>query len=482
MIALLEQHLDPALVAGYLLIEILGVIAAIHAVMNARTAQGSVAWLIALITLPMLALPFYAAFGRHRFLGYVDAHRAGNAAVDHITGAEARRQGRRYQAHFDSDHDRYAVYERLAKLPFSRANEVELLIDGESTFAAMFESLEAAQHYVLIQFYIIRDDDIGREFKERIRQCLGRGVRVYLLYDAIGSSSLSGRYVDALLQAGAQVYAFAGTNNRVRRLQINFRNHRKLLVVDGREVFIGGLNIGDEYLGRHPTLTPWRDTHVRARGPAAIAAQISFLEDWFWACGQLPELDWQPQPAGSADQPTLVLAGGPADARDTFGLFFVQAIHAARKRLWIVSPYFVPNGSIIDALRLAALRGVDVRILLPQNADNRLVQFAGYAYVPELVDQGVKLYRYRGGFLHQKALLVDDDLAAIGTANLDNRSFRLNFEILLLVANTGFATSVEHMLAGDFDRSVQIDAEEVSDRAWWFRAAARGARLLSPIL
>ena len=145
-------------------------------------------------------------------------------------------------------------------------------------------------------------------------------------------------------------------------------------------------------------------------------------------------------------------AGGPADARDTFGLFFVQAIHAARKRLWIVSPYFVPNGSIIDALRLAALRGVDVRILLPQNADNRLVQFAGYAYVPELVDQGVKLYRYRGGILHQKALLVDDDLAAIGTANLDNRSFRLNFEILLLVADTGFATSVEHMLAGDFDR------------------------------
>ncbi|MCB1685933.1 MAG: cardiolipin synthase [Pseudomonadales bacterium] len=482
MMAFLAQHLDFALLIGYLILQVLAALAAIHAVMNARTAQGSVAWLIALLAIPVVALPFYAAFGRHRFVGYVDAHRAGNAAVEHVTGAESRRQGQRFRAEFPEDPARFAVYERMAQLPFSSGNEAELLIDGEAMFKALFAGISRAEDYVLVQFYIIRDDDTGQELRRHLEAALTRGVRVYLLFDAIGSSSLPRRYTDALIAAGAQVHAFAGTRWAVKHLQINFRNHRKLVVVDGKELFIGGFNVGDDYLGRYPALSPWRDTHVRVRGPAAIAAQIPFLEDWFWASGELPTVHWEPQPASQSNQRVLVLPGGPADSRDTCGLFFLQAIHAARHRLWIVSPYFVPNSSIIDALQLAALRGVDVRILLPQRADSRLVQLAGYAYVPELVRQGVKLYRYHEGFLHQKVLLADDDFAAIGTANLDNRSFRLNFEILVLVADKGFAARTGTMLEDDFARSHQIDAAALEGRRWWFRAAARGARLLSPIL
>jgi cardiolipin synthase len=306
-------------------------------------------------------------------------------------------------------------------------------------------------------------------------------VRVYFLYDRVGSHQLPGSYTQALRDAGAQVLAFTSITRRVRKLQVNFRNHRKIVVVDGCTSFVGGMNVGDEYLGKDPRLTPWRDTHLQIEGPAATAVQVPFLEDWYWSSSAIPEVRW-PARARPAGHTVLSLPSNPSDEREPGALMFVHAIHSARRRLWIVSPYFVPNGSIIDALKMAALRNVDVRILIPGITDNRLVAMAGRAYLPELMTMGVRFFRYDGGFLHQKVMLIDDDLATVGTANLDNRSMRLNFEHTIVMADTGMARQVETMLTADLEQSTELLPAFVAADPWWKFAAARGARLLAPVL
>lgn len=481
MIDILHEHGAFITGAGYLLLELMAIAAGIHAVMNVRTAQGAIAWLLALLTLPFIALPLYAVFGRRRFLGYVAARRAGDAAIEEAAEAFTGETEASFRAGLDTRGRRYQGFEKIAGTPFLGGNDIALLVDGEATFAAMFDAIERAERYVLVQFYIVRDDTVGGRLKDALLGCRRRGVEVSFLYDAIGSRELSRRYLRTLRDAGVRVVAFTGSTRRVRRLQVNFRNHRKIVVVDGRTSFVGGHNVGDEYLGRDRRLSPWRDTHLRLAGPVATMTQLPFVRDWYWSTGELPRVDWHPVRC-AAGHTALSLPSGPADEVEAGSLLFVHAIHSARRRLWIVSPYFVPNTSIIDALKLAALRGVDVRILTAGLTDNRTVALAGRAYLPELLPSGVRVFHYASGFLHQKVMLIDDDLATVGTANLDNRSMRLNFEHTVVMADNSLAAAVEAMLVTDFEHSEEFDAEAAPDGPWWRSAAARGARLLSPVL
>jgi cardiolipin synthase len=371
--------------------------------------------------------------------------------------------------------------EALAAMPFSRGNDAELLIDGEATFSAIFRAIDDARDYVLAQFYIIKDDQLGREFKARLIGKAGEGVRVHLLYDEIGCLGLPGRYLEELRQAGVRVSAFNTTKGTRNRFQLNFRNHRKVVVVDGQVAFVGGLNVGDEYMGRGKVFSHWRDTHACIRGPAVHAVQIAYCEDWYWATHELPELDWDLVQSGTGDKNVLVIPTGPADDLETCGLFFTHSIHAARERVWIASPYFVPDSKVIAALQIAALRGVDVRVLLPEKADHTLVWLSSFSYYEETKPYGVKLYRYQPGFLHQKVMLVDSDVASVGTPNLDNRSFRLNFEIILLFLDHDFASRVETMLEEDFADARLVEQDDLSSRALWFKFAVRAARLMAPL-
>jgi cardiolipin synthase len=234
-------------------------------------------------------------------------------------------------------------------------------------------------------------------------------------------------------------------------------------------------------MGRNPKIGPWRDTHVKVQGPAVQCVQLSFLEDWYWATHQVPEMDWTPQPAPTGDLPVLALSTGPADDLETCGLFFVHAIHSARRRIWIASPYFVPDRQVISALQLAALRGVDVRIILPQNPDHLLVYLSSFSYVAKTAPAGVKFYRYERGFMHHKIMIVDDRAATVGTANLDNRSFRINFEITLLFADRDFNRRVTRMLVDDLGRCKPALASDLHNRPIWFKIAVRVARLMAPI-
>ncbi|BBD09523.1 cardiolipin synthase [Desulfovibrio ferrophilus] len=472
--------------AAYVVIELLGIFAALHAVMRTRTSQGAVAWAVCLVTFPVVSLPIYWIFGRARFHGYLEALRQGQEehVVETETIRELLRQDRRTpRASLDPD---FLPFERLAGLPFTTDNRAELLQDGTATFRAMLTDIRAAQRYVLLQYYIIRDDELGRELADAMKDRARAGIRVHLLYDEIGCHALPGAWLEDLRAAGIEVEGF-GTTRRgwANRFQLNFRNHRKITVIDGRFAYVGGHNVGDEYRGR-TRRGPWRDTHLRVCGPLVRAVQAVFMQDWYWATHELiPYVDWSPWEADD-DAETggdmLALPSGPADDLESCALMFVHAINMARERIWISSPYFVPDLAVVAALQAAALRGVDVRILLPRRADHVVVQLAGYTYLPQLDLLGVSFYRYGQGFLHQKAFLVDDRLAGVGTANLDNRSMRLNFELTLLCLDPEMVVRVREMFKGDFEASTEVRAGDYLNKPLPFRVAAKVSRLLAPVL
>ncbi len=457
----------------------LGILNAAHAVMNVRSSQGAIAWGLSLITFPWVALPLYWVLGRREFQGYTKAYR------------------RAYQHYQDLAHHAYEAIAAhhaplptplqplqrlttgLSDLPFTAGNCVHLLIDGEATYAAMLAAIDTARHYILLQSYIINDDVAGRTFQAALIAKAQQGVRIYVTYDEIGSQRLTA-FGRTLRRHGIQITAFKSTQGWGNRFQLNFRNHRKILVIDGTTGFVGGLNIGDEYLGRSPRFGPWRDTHTQIQGPAVLCLQLSFLKDWYWATRSVPETRWQVFPAPE-NQTVLVFPTGSSDPLPSCTLFFGTLIALAQQRLWIASPYFVPDESTLAALKMAALRGVDVRILLPNEADHLLVYLSSFSYYAEMDATGIELYRYKTGFMHQKVILVDDAIAGVGTVNLDNRSFHLNFEVSTFTVDSTFIQQVEAMLQADWEAAVAVDLSEYKRRPFWFRLAVRVARLLAPV-
>ena len=478
----LKKRKKAVIVYIVLLFEILGILSAMHAVMNVRTPQGSIAWAVSLVTIPVVTVPAYWVFGRNKFQGYVLKRRGDADRLDEMS-RRASSEMKRIEATTEWGNTAMRGTERLARLPFTGGNDVELLIDGAATFDNIFAGIDAAQDYVLVQFYIVKADDIGTQLKQHLIAAAERGVRVYFLYDEIGSLGLPGSFLSELRQADVNVLPFHSRKGSGNRFQLNFRNHRKTVVADGHTAWIGGHNVGDEYLGRDETFGNWRDTHMRLRGPAVVGAQIAFVEDWHWATDEsLDGLSWDPVAVPDATAQALVIASGPADELETASLMYTQAINAASRRIWIASPYFVPDDAIVQSLQLAALRGVDVRILIPEVSDNRLVKLAAYSYFDEVSSTGVKFYRYQDGFLHGKTMLIDDNVGTVGTANFDNRSFRLNFEITVVVVDADFAEEVEQMFETDFANSRLMIPGETDSKSYLFKVAVRLARLAAPVL
>ncbi len=510
------------LVAGGYLV---GAGTAVVALMGTRTPQGSVAWILSLLLLPWIAVPLYLFLGRARFEGYVSARRGDDRTLQEVI-EEPARKAEAFRIRPPDPAGDLAAAERLARIPLLGGNRTQVLHDGEETFDSIFEGIRRAERDLLVQYYILRDDELGRRFADALLEAAGRGVKVRLLVDRVGSASLPDRYLDRLEQGGIRTCRFSSIGRRPARLQINFRNHRKIVVVDGREGWMGGLNVGDEYLGLNPEMSPWRDIHLHIRGPAALALQLVFLEDWYWACNEILELEWTPVAAGAGgeyeeaggestdaeggapaamqggapaamqgdDDPdpgaktdppgesVLVVPSGPADPMETASLLMQHAIHVARERFWISSPYFVPDRSVQDALRLAVLRGVEVRILIPKRGDNRLLDAAGFAFHADLLRAGVRIFRFRKGFLHAKTALVDREVASVGTVNLDNRSLRLNFEITALLYGRTAVAEVERHFLEDFEVSDELALDDVEGRSFPRRVASRIVYLFAPLL
>ena len=468
-----------------LTMHLLGAFSSVQAVMSTRTPQGAIAWVVSLNTFPYVAVPAYWIFGQSHFDGYeIERHRdfLRESDSENEIMIALREKGLEYLPADEDEVREVKLLEKLALLPLTRGNDVDLLIDGQATFDAIEASIAKAEEYVLFQFYILRSDDLGNRLKDAMIERARAGVRCYVLYDGYGSSGLAPSYIRELREAGVETAEFNTTAGSGNRFRMNFRNHRKVVVVDGRESFVGGHNVGIEYLGLDPDYGDFRDTHVAMRGPIVLATQVAFFEDWSWTTGERPELNWEPEAAPEGDVIAACLPTGPADEYESMSLLALDRVHTARKRVWIATPYFVPDEQLVSALQLAGLRGLDVRILVPDNNNNAIVDLTTYSYLADLERAGVKFFRYEGGFMHQKVFVVDDAISSVGTANFDNRSMRLNFEITMLFHDAEFAAEVRAMLERDFERSRPFLVSEYSERGLAFRFAVRAARLMAPIL
>ncbi|HEV7344405.1 MAG TPA: cardiolipin synthase [Devosia sp.] len=470
-----DLHVVAAIMSA---IYLLAFICAVREIMNSRTSQGSIAWILALALLPVPTVFLYLLFGWKAFDDY---------ATDRIRNGRAARPLRAKDLTLidGETSSEWPVQVKVSEVPFLKGNEVELLVDGRATFDSIFDGIAQAQRYLLVQFYIVRDDALGRELAERLIERANAGVKVYLLYDDVGSTGMPRRYREELRKAGIQV---AGFNQRHKFLRIygptriNYRNHRKIVVVDGEHAWVGGHNVGVEYLGQNARFGRWRDTHVRVSGPAALGCALLFREDWQWATGEVLPSAPPDTVATPGDQSVLVMGSGPADKLEECAIAFTDIIGRARERLWIVSPYFVPDTDIRTALFAAKLRGVDVRVMLPDEPDHKLVWLASIAHADAMIEHGVAIYRYQDGFLHQKVVLMDDQIATVGSVNFDNRSFAINFEITMWFANQQTISRIETMLLEDFKLCRQVSMIEVQRRSLPMRFMTQAARLLSPLL
>lgn len=479
-------HLPPLFGLVLVLVHLLGLAAACHAVLNTRTSQGAIAWAVSLAAMPYLTLVPYLFLGRSKFAGYVDARRMGNLRMRNLVRTYDKNTleaALEVPTRLIGQRATRALV-GLAGTPFVTGNRVRLLVNGQATFEAIFDAIAHAESYVIVQFFIVADDALGQRLADALIARAQAGVKVYFLFDGIGSHDLPNAYIKRLRDHGIHAYAFATTRYFVNRFQLNFRNHRKLVIVDGLQAFVGGHNVSVEYLGETPPLSPWRDTHIRLEGPAIGPLQIAFLEDWFWVTGEVPQVVQRPCAAcgDEGDMHCQVIASGPADEQETCSLFFVAAINAAKHRIWITTPYFIPDEAVLAALRLAVLRGVDVRVLMPGRPDHRVVYIASTLYAYDAVRAGIQMYLYEPGFLHQKVVLIDDVAAAVGSANLDNRSFRLNFELMVLTVDPRFAAQVDAMLTEDFAHAVRVERGGYRRAPGWKQVAMHLARLLAPIL
>jgi cardiolipin synthase len=457
-------------------LQLCGVYFAWRAISSARTSQGAIAWVVFLLSAPYIAVFVYLFLGHHKFRGYQIARRKSERVVAALRDSAAA------EAPAEAPAISPAPFEKIAALPALRGNDMRLLIDGAQTFEAIFTAIDAARHYVLVQFYIVHDDDIGRALRDRLVAAARRGVKVRFFVDAVGSQKLPRAYNDALQEAGVDVVDPHQSKGPKTRFKLNFRNHRKTVIVDGLVGFTGGLNVGDEYMGRDPRFGHWRDTHIELRGPVVRQLQLVFAEDWHWSIGEvlLDDLFWD-APHADADKTAMIVPTGPGDAMETGALFFFSAIVAARERVWIASPYCVPDTDVLSALKHAALSGVDVRLLVPETVDHRIPWLAAFAYFDELREAGVQIWRYTHGFMHQKVVLVDDAFAAVGTTNLDNRSFRLNFETMAIFFDEDAASAVDTMLSGDFEQAFLLE-KTLQEQPRSIRVGAPIARLFSPLL
>lgn len=435
----------------------------------------ALSWLLALFAVPYLALPAWWLIGRtHLRLRKRRRHHAALRFSRELASLRTRRRAEVERGVFPVLTLPREV--RMSVFPPSAGNEAELLVDGAAAFDAWERAIRDAREHVHLLFYIWQNDQTGKRMLAALVDALSRGVEVRVLYDAYGTP-FGRRIFSDLVAAGGRAEPFMPMRLETFGPSFNFRNHRKIIVVDGTVAFTGGINVGDEYLD-------WHDLAVALRGPAVDQAQEVFCDDWFFATGEdLADTKYFERYSEVEHDPAscAIVASGPTERINaTRDMVFVAMVEAKR-RLWIMTPYLIPDPAMVLALRVACYRGVDVRLLVPGRSDVLLVRRASRAFYPELAESGVKIFEYPG-MIHAKAMVVDDQLTMVGSANMDTRSFRLNFEIACFVASGSFNTRLAALFERDAAKSREIRLDEIGRRGLASRVIDAAAHLLSPVL
>jgi len=447
-------------------------------VLQKREPVATLTWLLSLALLPYLGYLIYFLLGpqkinrqrmrRHHSRKGMEAHTV-SCPVD------------------DGCSELALLGQATTGLPPSSATSAQLLVDGGVTYDALIDAIAGARNHIHLEYYIYMPDATGTRLRDALAERARAGVKVRLLLDAVGSSKVTRRFLRPLLEAGGELAWFHPTRFRpFTRTWVNLRTHRKILVVDGRVAFTGGINITDEENERLDA-NAYRDLHLRLEGDVVRSVQLVFVEDWAYATGQKRK-DFEGTALWQATDPEIqggiaaqVLVSGPDSSWEAIHRLHVAAIHEARTRVWLVTPYFVPGEAARMALTSAALGGVDVRLIVPKLSDSRLVTYAARSYFDELLAAGVKVYEYGPRLLHSKALLCDDDVAIIGSANFDHRSFRLNFEISVLFRDRVIAATLAQLVEGEIAASAPV--HDLRNRSLWRNRLPEAlARLMSPLL
>lgn len=372
----------------------------------------------------------------------------------------------------------------LTGIPPSQGNLVSLLADDNLAFQRIEESLNNARKSIWAEYYIIRRDETGKRFLEILTEKSREGVEVKLLYDALGSMGIDSKLLNKLKKAGGEVEAFLPLNPLRRRWSVHLRNHRKMIIVDGEIGYTGGMNVGDEYSGRarKKGMLVFQDTHLELRGPAVGDLAIIFTEDWSFATDKPLEPPHPPPPIKGASSIVAVVPSGPDQDVNANAMVYFSGISMARGRVLLTSPYFVPDEPTLQALISAAMRGVDVRILVPAISDVRLMRLAARSYYTELLKAGVRIFEFQPSMLHAKTMVVDGIWGIVGSANVDIRSFRLNFEAGAVIFDTKFAVELEKRFYSDLEKSHEITLSQLARDSYLQRLSIGAVKLLSPLL
>lgn len=444
-----------------------------------RNPLKSLAWITVLIMFPIGGIILYIFFGR-------------SIKNTHMI---SRRNKRRLRQTFDPTiyneipsnlpqelRQQIQLARSLTDAHYLPDNRIKIFHNGTDKFEALIADIRKATSYILIQYYIFADDRLGNRLKENLIEASRRGVKVRIIYDHIGSFSVKSRFFNSMRKAGIEAYPFFRVAFPPFATRINWRNHRKICIIDGRAGYIGGMNVADRYIdgGRFDC---WRDTHLRIEGPGVAALQYSFAVDWSFMGNELLSLPTDIKPyIGKDSAGVQLLTSGPTSEWSNIAMLMLKAIANAKKRVYIQTPYFLPTESLLRALQAAALSRVDVRVMIPRHSDSAMLTYASRSYIMECLRAGIKVYLFKGGMLHSKTMVIDDQTSSVGSANIDFRSFEHNFESTLFI----YSDSVNRQLASQFLED-QKQCERVNEAAWrnrskWAKAKESIFRLFSPIL
>ncbi len=467
-----------------LLVYDLSVLAVITlAVVRRRGLASTLAWIFAIIALPGVGVVAYLLLANPHVARTRRAKRRATREFRRRRGHPRGTGGDRPPL-APAERGVLRLAERLSDTAPVGGNRVDVLSSNEEAARRIREAIASARKSVWAEYYMVKNDPTGKAFLALLARRAREGLDVRLLYDAVGSWGIDRKGLDAIRAAGGHVEVFLPINPLRRRWAVHLRNHRKILVLDGEVAMTGGMNVGDEYSGRRGRgpVAAWRDTLLVLDGPAAGALAEVFAEDWSFATGSEEILDVPREAPGTDGSLVAVLPSGPDQEANAVRLAYFAGITSAVSRCWIASPYFIPDGPTNRALVTAALRGVDVRILLPEKNDVTLMGPAGRSYYTALVRAGARIFEYRPAMLHSKLMSIDRRWCLIGSANVDVRSFWLNFEISALVFDPSFAAVVDAQFEKDVAESREITLEILEGRGFWEALGEGVARLMSPLL
>lgn len=460
---------------------------AVMVILEKRSPFKTIAWVLVLILIPIFGLVFYLFFGQEYRKQKLFSRR-GVKSLRNIRKLSSKQLREIDQPHL---HLNSAVLEKknIIRLLLNNSdsllttgNKCEILNNGEETFQAIFAAIKSAQHHIHLEYYIFEDDKIGNQVKDLLITKSKEGVEIRIIVDDVGSWDLKEEFFDDLKNNGIEIYPFMEVRFPRLTSRVNYRNHRKILIVDGKIGFTGGINIADRYIVGKPKIGPWRDTHLKIMGDAVATMQVVFAADWFFVINEnLTGDQYFPPLTEKIGTPVQISASGPDSDWKNIEQAYFSAILNAREYVYITTPYLMPPQNIVSALKTAALSGIDVRIIIPEKSDAITPKWCSFSYIEQFLEAGIKIYFYQTGFIHSKTLMIDDIFSTIGTTNLDFRSMETNFEINAFVYEKKFTRLLVKYFTNDMRNSREIKLSEWSKRKWHFKLRESMAHIVSPM-